>query len=111
MGESSAAGNRGIPATPRVGAPIEITALLKSTLRWVSRLHRESPSLFPFAGVKISESATLSYADWDALVLKNFDSHYFIPENPDDDSKCILLVAVCGNILFDSTRQNNQIIG
>lgn len=100
MGESSRAGNRGTPATPRIGAPIEITALLKSTLRWVSRLHSASPSLFPFSGVKTAGDSNLSYAEWDALIMKNFDSHYFIPENPDDDPKRIFAMEIVSLFIY-----------
>ncbi len=91
MGESKKAGNFGIPATPRDGAPIEITGLLKSTLRWLSSLSPSPSSPFPFEGVSLSSSATLSYAQWDALVQRNFDKYYYIPERPTDDEHCILL--------------------
>jgi glycogen debranching enzyme len=50
MGESEKAGNKGVPGTPRDGAPIEITGLLKSTLRWLSELSAEEK--FPFKGVQ-----------------------------------------------------------
>lgn len=49
MGESAKAGNKGLPATPRDGAPVEITALLKSTLRWLASLSKAGK--FPFKGV------------------------------------------------------------
>lgn len=49
MGESAKAGNKGLPATPRDGAPVEITALLKSSLRWVASLSKAGK--FPFKGV------------------------------------------------------------
>lgn len=49
MGSSAKAGNKGIPATPRDGAPVEITALHKSTLRWLAGLSKENK--FPFKGV------------------------------------------------------------
>lgn len=35
MGSSHKAGNQGVPATPRNGAPIEMTALLKRCLNFV----------------------------------------------------------------------------
>ena len=50
MGESVKAGTKGVPGTPRDGAPIEITGLLKSTLRWLSELSRKEK--FPFKGVE-----------------------------------------------------------
>jgi hypothetical protein len=34
-------------------------------------------------------SAKLSFADWDTRVGANFNTYYYIPENPDEDSKCI----------------------
>jgi len=50
MGESQKAGTKGVPGTPRDGAPVEITGLLKSTLRWLREL--SSKGKFPFQGVQ-----------------------------------------------------------
>jgi glycogen debranching enzyme len=60
MGESEKAGNRGIPGTPRDGAAIEITGLLKSTLRWVDELWGKG--IFKYEGVTIQrESSVLHF--------------------------------------------------
>jgi glycogen debranching enzyme len=48
----SAGVNRGYPATSRDGAPIEMTALLKSSLDLVSRLNREGK--YPYEGVFVN---------------------------------------------------------
>lgn len=50
MGESIKAGTKGIPGTPRDGAPIEITGLLKSALRWLTELSFKDK--IPFKGVQ-----------------------------------------------------------
>lgn len=50
MGESVRAGTKGVPGTPRDGAPVEITGLLASTLRWLDQL--SSAGKFPFKGVE-----------------------------------------------------------
>lgn len=49
MGESVKAGTKGVPGTPRDGAPVEITGLLKSTVRWLDELSERGQ--FPFKGV------------------------------------------------------------
>jgi len=56
MGESQKAGTKGVPGTPRDGAPIEITGLLKSTLRWLDALSRVGK--FPFKGVEAKGEST-----------------------------------------------------
>jgi glycogen debranching enzyme len=63
MGESEKAGTKGVPGTPRDGAPVEITGLLKSTLRWLDALSRSGK--FPFDGVEaegMSELVRISYS-------------------------------------------------
>ncbi|GJJ11364.1 hypothetical protein Clacol_005596 [Clathrus columnatus] len=50
MGESVKARTKGKPGTPRDGAPVEITGLVKSTVRWLSSL--VDKDLFPFKGVE-----------------------------------------------------------
>jgi glycogen debranching enzyme len=50
QGESPKAGNKGLPGTPRDGAPVEITGLLKSALRWLAELSAKNQ--FPHKGVE-----------------------------------------------------------
>lgn len=50
MGESIKAGNKGYPGTPRDGAPVEITGLVKSTLRWLLQLQEKKE--FAHTGVE-----------------------------------------------------------
>lgn len=50
QGESEKAGSKGLPGTPRDGAPVEITGLTKSALRWVAKLAEKGQ--FPHKGVK-----------------------------------------------------------
>lgn len=50
MGGSEKAGTKGIPATPRDGADIEIIGLLKSALRWLGHID------FPHKGVTINRN-------------------------------------------------------
>jgi len=51
MGESQKAGNKGVPGTPRDGAAIEITGLLKSAIRWVGELWEKG--IYKWDGVTI----------------------------------------------------------
>ncbi|KAM9969320.1 hypothetical protein ACTFIR_001149 [Dictyostelium discoideum] len=93
MGESTKANNYGEPATPRDGAPIEITAMLYSTLSWISDLYKLDK--FKHGGVEIlkskdnndnnnSKTDILTYQDWSKLIETNFEKYYYIPSSGDD---------------------------
>jgi glycogen debranching enzyme len=80
MGESQLAGNSGVPSTPRDGAPVEITGLLKSTLRWLTALSTgNNDSLFSFKGVICRSHRFLSYEEWNQRLQASFERLYFIP--------------------------------
>ncbi|EIW79274.1 glycoside hydrolase family 13 protein [Coniophora puteana RWD-64-598 SS2] len=87
MGESEKAGTKGLPGSPRDGAPIEITGLLKSTLRWLAEL--STANKFPFKGVeaKISGKRVLvTYEEWNNLLQESFEKCYYIPADRSADS-------------------------
>jgi len=78
MGSSDKAGNRGVPATPRDGAAVEIVGLVKSTLRWVSGLDSQA---FPHKSVKTSKGTELTYKDWDERLKTNFERLFWIGDD------------------------------
>lgn len=59
MGSSEKAGNKGIPATPREGAPIEMTALLKHCLDFVS-----NDKNYPYKSVIARSGQELYFVQW-----------------------------------------------
>ena len=73
MGSSTTAGNKGIPATPRCGAPIELTALLKNCLDFV----KNEPN-YTCKSVRTKSDKVLSFEDWSNLIQKNFESFFYI---------------------------------
>ncbi|CDK26290.1 unnamed protein product [Kuraishia capsulata CBS 1993] len=83
MGESTKAGNKGIPGTPRDGAAIEINGLLKSALRFVNALQDEKK--FKYTDVEKQDGTKISLKDWEALLQENFERCYYIPEDPGED--------------------------
>ncbi|KAK8847657.1 glycogen debranching enzyme [Kwoniella newhampshirensis] len=88
MGSSDKAGNKGLPATPRDGSPIEITGLLKSTLTWLDGLCKAGK--FPFKGVEATikgKSRTVTYKEWADLIQASFEKCYYVPSDPSEDGK------------------------
>ncbi|GAA6000015.1 bifunctional 4-alpha-glucanotransferase/amylo-alpha-1,6-glucosidase [Rhodotorula paludigena] len=87
MGESAKAGNKGLPGTPRDGAPVEITGLLKSALRWVDQLSQQGK--FPHKGVKATvngQERLVTYKEWNDLIQQSFERLYYVPADPAHDA-------------------------
>lgn len=88
MGESDRARNKGMPATPRDGAAVEIVGLSKSAVRWVVELH--SKGLFPYDGAKIHNNGTesfVSYSQWNEQIQSSFQSHFWVSGDPHDPNE------------------------
>lgn len=85
MGESEKAGSKGVPGTPRDGAAIELQGLLKSALRFVNTLNRKN--LFEYEKVERADGSTISLADWENLILENFERCFYVPEDPSNDGE------------------------
>ncbi|KAI9440605.1 glycoside hydrolase family 13 protein [Lactarius indigo] len=88
MGESVKAGTKGVPGTPRDGAPVEITGLLKSTLRWLDNL--SSSGKFPFEGVEAEVNGKrrlVTYREWNDLIQNSFERSYYVPLDPSEDKE------------------------
>ncbi|KAG8831109.1 hypothetical protein FRC18_007134 [Serendipita sp. 400] len=87
MGESVKAGTKGKPGTPRDGAPVEITGLLKSTLRWLAQLSHAGK--FPFEGVEATidgKTKLVTYQEWSDLIQASFEFNYYVPADPAEDA-------------------------
>ncbi|KAI8971904.1 glycogen debranching enzyme [Mycotypha africana] len=87
MGESTKAHNKGYPGTPRDGAPVEITGLLKSTLRWLNQLVERGE--YKWTGIDnvqtVDGEKNITYKFWDELLQKNFERVYYIPKDSAED--------------------------
>ena len=77
MGESVKAGNKGVPGTSRDGAPVEITGLHYSTLKWVAGL--KQAGMFKHDGVTTADGKKVSYGEWAAKIKASFEHCYYIP--------------------------------
>ncbi|KAI9782452.1 MAG: hypothetical protein M1839_004938 [Geoglossum umbratile] len=85
MGESEKAGTKGIPATPRDGAAIEITGLLYSALVWLKELARDGN--YKYTSVKLGDGdgRAITFRDWAAKIEKSFERAYYVPLDPKED--------------------------
>jgi glycogen debranching enzyme len=84
MGTSERAKNRGIPATARDGAAVELIGLLESTLRWLAGAHEDGS--YPFPGVTVG-TRVISWDHWSSLVCANFESWFYVPTRREHDPK------------------------
>lgn len=88
MGESERARNKGMPATPRDGAAVEIVGLSKSAVRWVVELH--SKGLFPYDGAKIhrdGKEVFIPYLKWNQQLQQSFEAGFWVSGEPNDPNE------------------------
>ncbi|KRX09092.1 Six-hairpin glycosidase-like protein [Pseudocohnilembus persalinus] len=77
IGSSSKGNNKGIPASSRDGAPIELTAILWNCLNFVSELYNQDK--YKYEGVIKKNKEELSFEDWAEQIQDNFESNYCVP--------------------------------
>ncbi|OHT06004.1 Glycogen debranching enzyme [Tritrichomonas foetus] len=86
MGSSEVASNRGIPATPRDGADVEIIGLLESTLRWLNECHENGSFAHDGIKIKAQSNKPVSWKEWSDLLCASFESWFYIPTHKEHDS-------------------------
>ncbi|GMR35805.1 hypothetical protein PMAYCL1PPCAC_06000, partial [Pristionchus mayeri] len=77
MGSSEKAGNKGLPATPRDGAPVELQGLAYTVLsemeKWSEQGVIEKKKLE-------GDDCSISYGEWAGLIERSFESNYYVDE-------------------------------
>jgi glycogen debranching enzyme len=79
----SAPSNKGVPATPRDGAPIELTGLCYSVVSWLCELYKEGK--FDKEGVYVSKKNFYTYESWAEILKSSFERCYWVPNDPTED--------------------------
>ncbi|KAI9015038.1 glucanotransferase domain of glycogen debranching enzyme-domain-containing protein [Gaertneriomyces semiglobifer] len=89
MGDSAKAGNKGMPATPRDGAAVEIAGLAKATLKWVAEeviQQGQGAKYWPWKSVEIAQGRHVKYVEWNRMLQDNFEKWFYIPLDSKDDA-------------------------
>jgi glycogen debranching enzyme len=77
--------HRGVPATPRDGAAVEIVGLSYAVLSWLEEAHRAGS--IAYGGVERGDSGeSVTFGEWAALIKSNFEKRFFVPLNPAEDA-------------------------
>ncbi|KAL6708669.1 bifunctional 4-alpha-glucanotransferase/amylo-alpha-1,6-glucosidase [Coniothyrium glycines] len=85
MGESEKAGSKGVPGTPRDGAPVEIIGMLYSTVRWCADLYEQGK--YQYEGVTGGDSGKkMTYKEWADKIKVNFERTFYVPRTPEEDN-------------------------
>ena len=82
MGASEKAANKGIPATPRDGAAIEIVSLLASTLQWII-----DDNILQVDGIPVKDESFFTFKMWLSNITENFEKHFYIPLTKESDDQ------------------------
>jgi glycogen debranching enzyme len=90
VGESSWAGNKGVPATPRDGSAVELVGLSFSAVKWLTDLNEQG--LYPFNGVytthnRSPNSPFITLKEWSKMIKDNFEKKFWIPMDEEEGLK------------------------
>ena len=88
MGSSEKTGNRGVPGTPRDGAPIELVALLFTALMFMQSMYEQG--LVKTSKVRLANGQEWTYEEWADKIQTNFEKHFWVPEDPSDDAYFVI---------------------
>ena len=83
MGSSVKAGNKGYPATPRAGEPVELVGLLYHCLINLHKLHEEGHYAYDDV---IFKKRKIKYSEWALKIKENFEKEFYIPEEKSSSS-------------------------
>lgn len=84
MGESEKAGSKGVPGTPRDGAPVECIGMLYSAVRWCADLYEQGN--FKYEGVTLPDGKqTITYKAWADKIKANFERTFYVPRTAEED--------------------------
>lgn len=83
MGSSKRSSNAGLPASSRDGAPIEMTALLYLTVKFMASLYDLEYS--PYDSCEIQGNKKVNYKDWANQIKENFEKYYWVPQDEAND--------------------------
>lgn len=90
MGDSSASGNHGVPATPRDGSAIELVGLQKSVLSFIAGPLLKDKTPWIWKGVyflKEGKECFLEYMSWEKRIQSSFERCFYIPSDPSLDTQ------------------------
>ena len=76
IGASAKGKNKGIPATPRPGADIEIIALVYSSLDFVVNMGKNN--YFKYKSVTLFNNVSYPYSQWKLLIKDSFEVEFFV---------------------------------
>ena len=76
VGTSAKGKNKGIPATPRPGADIEIISLVYSSLDFV--VNMGNYNYFQYKSVKLENNMNYPYTQWKLLIKDSFEDEFFV---------------------------------
>ncbi|KAF8819174.1 Amylo-alpha-1,6-glucosidase [Cardiosporidium cionae] len=104
MGSSDKAGNKGLPATPRDGAAVEIIGLLKSSLRFMNSIRAK---YFRDRLFQLKDASEITSMEWGSHLTQFFEEYFFIDEK--DTSALIQNRCIYKDVYQSSTRADFQL--